>query len=449
MTGILALLSIPLAGYFLLGALRLPSSSTTSLREEFPTHFGIGAGILYLIFLAGGGFGRIPLISFHLYLAAVGLLWFFRRIPEPPRERKHDNSGRIDTRNLLLSGVLATFLLSIVAMTLFLPLIDWEARILWALKARILTADPTLASTAFRDPYLLHVHPRYPLLVPFLASWLGRNQGSFLEWQYQILIGAFALLTVWQLHRTLRLRANRPAALLLTIVMASTGAWLNAQFASKVEIVLVFFSLLAVDRMLRWLETRRRIDLILAGAFLSFGAMTKNEGLLLALCACLALFVVVLKEDGARKAIGPAALLSGVFLLLSAPWFGHLLKIPPVSDEQYSTRFTFEAILQGFHRLPQILQAVSARVTDASQWHLLWLAPPCIFANLCRNKFVTDIRLLLPGTLATLYFAGMMTIYGVSPWRDIALHIEVTFDRVALPLLPLFLLMVAFSDAEV
>jgi hypothetical protein len=445
MIGIFALLSIPLAGYFVLGALRAPSPPAAGIYEKFPACFGLGAGILYLFFLVGNLTDRVCLLSYHLSLAALGLLWLLRRIRNRPEKENRVVSRRIGTRKLLLPGLLIAFLLSFVALTLLLPIIDWEARILWALKAKILTADPTLGGAAFRDPYRLHIHPRYPLLVPFLASWMARNQGWFLEWQYQLLINTFALLTIWQLHRMLLRLADRTSALLLTTVMAVTGVWLSAQFDSKVETALVFFSLLAVDRMFLWLEARRGIDLALAGAFLYCGAMTKNEGLLLALCACLALFTVLLKESGARGAIRSTAVLAGVFLLLFGAWFVHLVNIPPVSDEQYSARFTFEAFLQGFRRLPLILEATAARVTDVSRWHLLWLTPLFVVADLFRDKFVADRRLLLASTLAILYLAGLMTAYVISPWRDIALHVDVTFDRVALPLLPLFILMIALG----
>ncbi len=445
MIGVVALLSVPLAGYCILGALRGPARRKLFLLAELPLLFGLGAGVLYSFFLLGGWLGPVSLLSLHLFLAALGVLWLFRRIRNRPPDGRDDTTPGIGKGELLLLGGLLGLFLAFVVLTLLLPIFDWEARILWALKAKILTAEPTLSGEVFRDPYRLHIHPRYPLMVPFLSSWMARHQGAFLEWHYQLLIDSFALLTLWQLFLLLLRLTSRTITLILTSVMALTGVWISAQFGSRVETALAFFLLLAVDRLIRWMEAKQAIDLALAGIFLYCGAMTKNEGMLLALCTFLAFFPVALKESGTRAALRAAGLLAGVFVILSAAWFARLVEIPSVSDERYLDRLGYDVFTSGIARLPQIARAVLARVTDLSRWHLLWLTPLAAAVTLFRGKCAPDRRLEMVAILASLYFAGLLTIYVISPWRDIVLHVEATFDRAALPLLPLFILMIALA----
>jgi 4-amino-4-deoxy-L-arabinose transferase-like glycosyltransferase len=447
-TGVFALFSILLAGYFVRGMLPGPTPPGATPIEELPTYFGIGAGALFLFFLTGSLMGPVSLHSLHLFIALVGMLWLFLRNRTDMEKVPGEIPPRLEKRECLFLAVLTIFLLFLFGIGFLLPIFDWEARILWALKAKILTAEPTVTGRAFLDPYLLHIHPRYPLMVPFLSSWMARNQGAFLEWHYQLLIDTFALLTVWQVYVLLRRLTHRRIAQALTSVMALTGIWTASLFGSRVEIALAFFLVLGVHQLFLWLERRRTFDMILGGAFLFCGAMTKNEGILLALCACFAIFLVVIKEVGIRAAIRATALLAGAFILLSAVWFVHLLKIPPVSDEQYLNRFTWDIFTRGMGRLPEIALAVMARVTDLSNWHLLWLTPLVPALALYRGHRVDDRRLRMASILAISYIAGLLTIFMVSPWRDIGLQITVTFDRVALPLLPVFIVMIALASAN-
>lgn len=445
MTGILALFPVLLAGVFIRGMLRPHPWPAAILLEELPAIFGLGAGALFLCFLALSLTGRASLLALHLFVALLGVSWLLLRRWTRKREIPADISPRLDPRDLLCLGALAAIVLLLSGIGFQLPLFDWEARILWALKARILAADPALSGEAFRDPYLLHIHPRYPLLVPFLSSWMARNQGAFLEWNYQFLIDTFALLTVWQVYMLLRGLTHIGVALVLAAVMALTGVWTTSLFGSRVEIALAFFLVLAVHRLFLWLERRRASDLILGGAFLFCGAMTKNEGMLLALCAILAIFLVVLAEDGIRAALRATMPLAGVVILLSAAWIAHLVQIPPVSDENYLNRLSPDIFVQGAGRLPWIAGAVLDRVTDPSSWHLLWLTPFLAAAALFRRGADDDSRLRMASILALAYIAGLLGIYVISPWRDINLHVLVTFDRVALPLLPVFIVMAALA----
>jgi len=428
---------------WLTGALALDVLCPAPLRlrpqlERLPLAFGTGAGLLYLWFLWACLWGAVSPLVGALPLAPLLILPLLRRPPPAPPAAAPPAWAPGDR---LLLGGLAAILLAAAALTLALPLLDWDTRILWALKAKILAGEGTLAVDAFRDPYRLHIHPRYPLLVPWLAALMAQLQGEFAEWQYQLLLLLFAALALWQFFRLLRAAGARREALLLCLVLLGTGAWLGALFNASVELALAFYLLLSLEALLAWLDGRRLPELLLAGFLLFCLAMTKNEGGLLALCLVSALLLILLLAGERRSTLSPLAVLGGVALLCSAAWFWHLQHIPPVSDENYAARLSLAHLRDGSGRIGEILRGVAAQAGNLRQWHLVWFLPGLLPLLAWRRGRLRSDRFLLLFALCLFYAAGIGLVYLLSPWRDIAMHVAVTFDRVMLPLLPVLLLL--------
>jgi uncharacterized membrane protein YfhO len=124
------------------------------------------------------------------------------------------------------------------------------------------------------------------------------------------------------------------------------------------------------------------------------------------------------------------------------------MEIPAVSDEQYLSRLTPAVIMDGLHRFNIIANTILVRMSDLRQWHLVWLTPVAACIMLCLRRSSVDRRLLFLSIIACCYTIGLLTVYVISPWRDIAQHINVTFDRITLPLLPLFILMIALISPD-
>jgi len=436
MTGGIVLILLLLAGYFTRGLLKPSAPVRLGILNELPTILGLGAVASFLFFLLASWFGDVSMTLLMLWVIFLGLLWYLFRKGDTQQQQNNP---------LLPIDMLAFFLLALLvtvnlSLTLYLPILDWDTRILWALKAKILTLEPTVTGVAFRDPYLLHIHPRYPLLVPFIASWAARMQGEFLETHYQALIGLFSFLTSWQLYLLLSRLTERKSALLLTFVMACTGVWITAQYNSGIEIPLTFFLLLSVNYLFEWAGERKRTDILMAGIFLFGMAMVKNEGLLLGASCVIALFVLLLRQKDILAALRSTGLLAGLFVILSSVWFAHLLMIPAVSDEQYLSRLTPSVVMSGLERFPSIMTTIMERITDLQSWHLIWLTPVAVVGCLFFRRADVDCRLIFLLVVTGCYCSGVLLVYIISPWRDIAMHINITLDRVALPLLPLFMI---------
>jgi hypothetical protein len=413
------------------------------LLSDAAESFGLGAAACYLVFLWGVWLG--PAGGSWLALAPLlsGAAWLWKRSRGVAAVRECPGPDRWKTGEVAAAGAVLLVLAAALALLLATPLLDWDARILWALKAKVLAAERTFLSDTFRDPYRLHIHPRYPLFVPWLASLPAGFAGGFRELYFQVIAGLVAVLGALQLYRLGRDSGSRQAALLGTLLMVLTAAWLRNLFAAGVELALLLFLLLGVQALWRWLERRRTADLVLAAVYLFGGASVKNEGLLLGLCVVGALGVLLLLQGGGSRRRGLAAVLGLLTLwgLLMAVWWWHLRFIPPVSDENYPARLRPEYLVDGLQRLPLLFRELGAHALDVGSWHLTWAAFPLLCGWAWRRGLRSDPKALLLALICLLYWGGVVVIYLLSPWRDLAQHVGITFDRVFLPLLPLAILL--------
>lgn len=413
-----------------------------NLFSHFPVYWGLGTGIIYWAFLWTcwwRPFEFYWVVPWLLLLGGVQIIAIFMGRESVQEETGPTLYPRTKTDTVLLL-VLAATLIAAMAILFSLPLLDWDARILWALKAKILAAEKTLVSETFRDPYRLHIHPRYPLLVPWITAFLAQFQGAFQEFQYQLMVCVFGLLSVQLFYELNRQANDRQTSLLSCLLLVYTGCWTQGFLQSRVELVLAFYLLLTVRQLLRWLEHRSLADLFLAGIFLFCSASIKNEGLLLAGCCCLGLGMTLLCQNEKRSAFFAVTFLSAIFLLLNAIWFRHLSFIPSVSDENYLHRLHFSGMTEGIQRADEILRGVMACAGDMQQWHLVWIAVPVLFFTVFKIRLHSE-RFRLLFFLLFSYLAGILIIYLISPWQSIQLHIQVTFHRIMLPMLPVIILL--------
>jgi len=446
----LLVLGIACTGALALAIVQGSGRSSRPFFQQAPEAFGVGAVLLHVSFLLAGWkgafsfwlLGLLPVILFIIWL------WQLRKIISPPSDVKASDETLCNAGGLLFLMLLQ---LAVIFPAFDLPIFDWDARILWALKAKMLTAEGTVASTFFRDPYLLHIHPRYPLLVPWLTALLSKGSGGFQEAYFRLVILLFSFLTTWQLHQFLARRVGRWGALSLGLVLILSGVWIEAETYLQIEIVLAFFFLSALARLIAWLERERKADLLVAAIFLAGGVMTKNEGFLVALCAVGSLALarmagphlkgVAGEGRGGAGRLSPVGLI-GTVGLLCLPWLLQRAAIPAVSDENYLQRLTASALGQGVERLPDILIAVTRHFLDWRLWHVFWLLSPCLAGSVLLRWYRTRPAMRLAALIWFAYFAGVLFIYLISPWRDIVLQIDVSFDRVMLPLFPAGLLLV-------
>jgi hypothetical protein len=190
-----------------------------------------------------------------------------------------------------------------------------------------------------------------------------------------------------------------------------------------------------------------RADVVVAGVMLGAAALTKNEGLPLALAAALAaLLAGICARAGAGRLarVGSAAALA---LLVAAPWLLVRGAIPAV-DEAYPERIA--ALLlegEGLDRWPTVAAGLARCFLPMwngprweeplLRWGLLWVV--ALLALAWRLKRPRAL-LAHPALAALLFVAGGTVLYALvllaTPWELAALFRTMIPDRLVLHLAP-------------
>jgi hypothetical protein len=437
MIGLLRLLLV--WGTGMLALRLLARSRSTGRLRDLPLAFGCGWAVLFLCWLPVQRFGPVPPAWYALVLAALGSAALVRSVPAPGPSPPPPRWLPLD-RALL--AILVAICATTVSAALPLPITDWDTRILWATKAKLLATEPTLTSEVFRDPYRLHIHPRYPLMLPWLGALVAGGGAGFHERGYQALLLLIGALSIAQFCMTAAEMAGRRTALVLGCAFSLTGVWMESLLHSRAEVALVFFLLLAIEAIRRWFHPAAGARVVLPALLLVGLALVKNEGLLLSAALTAGCAAAGWGGgEGTGGAVKRTATLSACWLGLYLVWVAALRGVPPVSDENYWERLHPEILAAGLNRVGALGRAVAGEVSRASHWHLVWSLPALLAVMTLARRERTSALFRMVAVVATLYPCGILFIYLLSPWRDLGQHVSITFGRVMLPLLPAFLLL--------
>lgn len=297
---------------WLLGALVLAFSGLRDRRDvdRCVLDLAVGTSLASAVGMATLALGgRLSLIPTYALLVALAA-WAIRRRravwprPVPPRDRR--------ARALLLgTGALS----GLIVLTSFRDLLWWDGWAIWGFKARVLFEAGTLPAPLL-DPAGAYAftHPEYPLGLPIVVWWIFRHAGATSP-ELISLAGSFWFaclpLLVWA---GLRSRVGEVVA--AAAALGVTAFWPLAFYArgGTADVLMAVALLGAVVELER--GGRDPSGLWGAGAFLTLGAVAKNEGLALALVALGAGVIARVRLGPDRLRIAPLLL---PFAAL-APW---------------------------------------------------------------------------------------------------------------------------------
>jgi hypothetical protein len=309
---------VALMALWMTGAMLLSLTGLRDLRSPTRGFADLAAGVVLLatygmtMVLIGG---RVHVLGFYGVAAAVGVAYLLAR----PRGSLRLEPVRPRSRLawLLLAGTVV--LLLIVATAALRDRLLWDGWAFWTLKAHALllhgTLPPALLDPA--GPYYW-THPEYPLAHPLVHWWLFSHAGGFSPAVASFMGAvwlAFLPLLLW--HGLERTAGERWAA---ATAFSATAFWPIAFQATGgyAEIILILCILGAVIELERGIGGERGGSAGRFALFLALAALSKNEGLALAVAAT-PLALIHLWRSGARRR-APSLWLLLPFMLL-APWF--------------------------------------------------------------------------------------------------------------------------------
>ena len=293
---LLALLTVWLLGACIAGAAGLRRGDATDLPLDFAlgiTALGAG-GTLWLAF----GWTLTLWLGYAMLgiaLAGAGIRRAWPRVAPPvwPRD--------------LLARLIGAATIAVLVLLLTAALHDrlaWDGFAIWVLKARMLFVDGALPADYWMRPGPFDfAHPDYPLALPILDWWvfahagvadpaLASFRGAFL---FTLVVGL-----VWS-----ALRIHDPTGRLAAATSLGLAVfWPITYFAigGTADVLMCLAFLGAVVEVERASRTSDPRAVARAACYLALAAISKNEGLALALVAG-AIMVVALPRTGVRRRV--------------------------------------------------------------------------------------------------------------------------------------------------
>ncbi|HKR65560.1 MAG TPA: hypothetical protein VJZ00_17655 [Thermoanaerobaculia bacterium] len=347
--------------------------------------FLAGAGMNGLaLFLAG--VLHIPLIPTLIALALGALVVIVRS----SRARAE---GRVRAADAVLA-ISAIFLLATSAIT---PLNDFDGRAFWLLKAKAIAHEQRVDGPFFKGETAFSPRNEYPLLLPIDAATMMIGARDLDEKQVRWLYVMFAVALALEVRRRAGPWYGALVLWLPRIVVGGDGSAVSAyaDIALGAFVACALFELASDDA-----------DPLRCGLWLSFLALTKNEGLPFAL-VLLALSAIVFRK---RVLVAAAPVIAAVAALMV--WRD---RIQPTDDNRYF----FAQIPQHLDRIGDVIVTFARHALAFADWGVFWLAVAIAAAFLAWRR---QWRPLLLGTAAIVpMLAIYFVMYLASDWitRDL------------------------------
>jgi hypothetical protein len=193
----------------------------------------------------------------------------------------------------------------------------------------------------------------------------------------------------------------------------------------------------SVIYLIRWLRESRRQDLLFCALFSAFAALTKNEGLPLAVVNAL---VIAARWLATRRSIDASAagLCGCIFLVMVAPFLIWAQTLPR-TDEDYPSKLTVSRIIDNRERAFAIIPAMTGEAMNPHQEGCVWLLLPLAAVLGFRGFRQFEVRCLWFLIVAQL--AIYVLIYEITPW-DLNALLPLTVDRLILHVTPLAVVLI-------
>lgn len=408
---------------------------------------------LCLAFLAGAGIVGVWALLLMAsgsssWMATVPLVLLFSGILGAREWRRRLNAIRwpeVPTRSMLVVAILLSVAaVKTLAEAQFLPLSGWDSRIIWGFKAKAIGTEGTVLSPTFMDPYRIHLHPAYPMLVPIVQAYFASLGPAGDDRMYKAAVALFGLagpLLVFGFLNRGAAPSTRGAAI-GAVLLALLPLWVSGLEVSLPEILPACFNLAAAGLFMRWMSERDPCLHAWGLHFALLSALCKEEGLVFAVLFLAASAVRIAAVRDARGKPSPSDLLPVAFVAVGiGSWLGLSHHIPIVSTEDYA------GILQGgdwtltWGKVFLITREFVRALFNTSYWGLLPMLAILSTASLrATSPELRRWRYLT--VLIGCYLLLFVPVFVLSPWVLLDRHIRLALPRIALQVAPIGCLVV-------
>jgi hypothetical protein len=359
------------------------------------------------------------------------------------RKVKGQESKTTKIITFVYSAAFAVTFGSFVIFSLFGPSGQWDACVIWNLRARFLFKGGELWRNAFSSLLYWPHHTDYPLLIPDTIARIWTYIGKETQIIPILVAMTFTFASVILLTSSLGVLRGKSQGCLAGLILLGTPQYFNLGWSQYADVPLSFY-LLSTFILICFSEKFQAVKgfAILAGMMCGLSAWTKNEGLLFFVAIVLVYLVSSFSCNIESSVIWLLWFGTGAVPFLSILIF---LKfgIAPAND-LISTQGIGTVLkkLLDIHRHFLILGKIPGVFKQAIPISLL-LLPYSFFIRSDIVKQERSITVKMLWILAVMV-VGYYSAYLISP-HDLVWHLDTSINRLALQLWPSILFIYFFT----
>jgi hypothetical protein len=424
---IAALLSLLLGG-FGVAVFLAPRSRSMGTVEVLSLSFLFGAGFTSLACFCTSLFYRGPMLLWIVSVGsgALGAAGVRAVLQDRSRLRLSLPS---DARIIGFSAILAAQTALIVWLVMQSTL-GWDGLLVWEFKARLAYLDGGGVPIGYySDPTRAWTHPEYPLLLPLTEAWLYAWIGEPHQGYARIIFALFYIVAVGLLYGgASRLsghswRGLLAAFLLFFVPMAVVPEGSAASGYADFPVAVLYLG--SAIYVAEYLQSGERGALALAGALMALLPWTKQEGIILLLCAA----ALIIAQGVRSRALWPTcrAILPGALVFVAWQTFLAQVSAPQLRDFE---TVSATALWANLGRIPHVTQWLLVEFINSERWTLLW--PALGLALLFILATARKPGYLALGAAAVLPLLLYLPMYVFSTYSQFLGHMEYSLPRLML-----------------
>ncbi len=402
--------------------------------------YGLGMGVLaiWMLFIAIIGLRfniitiKMPLI---LLILSLSLRLFIRRKYCRPSTKNLPATTLFSISNVkyyvsthITKTILYTILLCYIAHNIFfvfwqatnIPIYTWDALATIAFKAKIFFFEGKLPNLN------LLPHKTYPLLVPFLETWVAINLGHWDDQLIKIIFPYAFISFLGIFYSFLKIYTNRLWALIGSSILLSSNLFVYHATISYRDFFLMYYNCSTIILLLLWDKTKSPSILLLSSLFAGFATFTKLEGTAFLPILLLFFLLIILRQNyPIKKKIKQIIIFTIPATSICLSY--HIYKI--THNVIKSDKTVFDFTLSKLLLFPHIIIVFLRNMFLSSNWSIVWIV---FFISLLRLKeniynkktalsiifvillFFTEYALVALFTANYVWIAGDLNMMGLS-----------------------------------
>lgn len=288
--------------------------------------FGIGSGLIsfqmFLYSIIKIPFSQLSIITPWFILTAILLLKNLPNLKNVANFNKKIQGFRIKSIfEFFIWTILIVNISLVFLQSLSLPLTAWDGWAMWSFKAKVFFLERMVSPQFLINPSYFYSSPDHPLLFPLIQTWLNQGLTNFDDHFIKIFSFLFYVCILIIFYKTLRSETTRIISASLTLFLATVPIFREAGYLQwGADLPLSYYLLGTIIFLKFWLDKREKSDLILAVIFLSFGAWTKNEGIMFAtIVVFLGIIFYIFKREK-KKYFKIYSISMLIPLIINVPW---------------------------------------------------------------------------------------------------------------------------------